>query len=171
MKRFHVHVAVEDLAASVRFYATLFKAEPSVRKPDYAKWMLDDPRVNFAISQRGGAIGIQHLGIQAEDETELADIYDRLQRAERPVLEEKATTCCYAESDKQWVADPQGVAWETFLTRGEATVYGRSGAVSRLEEVSAPAAQTCCGPNPAALAVPPKAEAKSKPPCGCGPQS
>jgi hypothetical protein len=168
MKRFHVHVAVEDLAQSVRFYATLFKAEPSVLKPDYAKWMLDDPRVNFAISQRGGALGIQHLGIQAEDEVELADIYDRLERAERPVLEEKATTCCYAESDKQWIADPQGVAWETFLTRGEATVYGRSGAVSRLEEVNAPA-QTCCGPNPAALAVAPKAKPKSA--CGCGPQS
>ena len=165
MKRFHVHVAVEDLAASVRFYSTLFKTEPSVRKPDYAKWMLEDPRVNFAISQRGGAPGLQHLGIQAENEAELADIYDRLQRAERPVLEEKGTTCCYAESDKQWIADPQGVAWETFLTRGESTVYGASDAVSRLEEVTASAgASTCCGPKPAALM--PAAPAKTA--CGCG---
>jgi hypothetical protein len=137
MKRMHVHVAVEDLRQSVRFYATLFAAEPTVLKPDYAKWMLDDPRVNFAISQRGASPGIEHLGIQAENETELAEIYDRLSRAERPVLEENATTCCYANSDKQWIADPQGVAWETFLTSGEATVYGRSGAVPRIREQSA----------------------------------
>ncbi len=139
MKRMHVHVAVEDLGQSVRFYATLFAAEPTVLKPDYAKWMLDDPRVNFAISQRGASPGIEHLGIQVENETELAEIYDRLSRAERPVLEESATTCCYANSDKQWIADPQGVAWETFLTTGEATVYGRSGAVPRIRE------QTACG--------------------------
>lgn len=153
MKRFHVHVAVEDLAQSVRFYSTLFGAEPTVHKPDYAKWMLDDPRVNFAISTHGGQPGIQHLGIQAEDDTELAEVFGRLERAERPVLEEKDTTCCYAKSDKQWVADPQGVAWETFLTRGESTVYGASGAVSRLEEVAA-AAAPCCGPRPEALVAP-----------------
>jgi len=96
-----------------------------VCKADYAKWMLDDPRVNFAIStQPGRASGISHLGIQAEDETELVEVYDRLARAERPILEAKGTTCCYAKSDKQWIADPQGVPWETFLTYGEATVYG-----------------------------------------------
>ncbi|HTY68400.1 MAG TPA: ArsI/CadI family heavy metal resistance metalloenzyme [Alphaproteobacteria bacterium] len=161
MTRFHVHVAVEDLAQSVRFYSTLFGVEPTVHKPDYAKWMLEDPRVNFAISQRGGKPGVQHLGIQAEDEDELTDIFGRLERAERPVLEEKGTTCCYAQSDKQWVSDPQNVAWETFLTHGESTVYGRSGAVSRLEEVTA---EACCGPNPAALAAAPKPAAK----CGCG---
>lgn len=165
MKRFHVHVAVEDLAQSVRFYSTLFGAEPTVLKPDYAKWMLEDPRVNFAVSQRGGTLGVQHLGIQAGDETELADIFGRLERAERPIIEEKGTTCCYAQSDKQWIADPQGVAWETFLTHGEATVYGRSGAVSRLEEVTAEA--PCCGPSPAALAAAPKPAAK----CGCGPSA
>ena len=117
MKRLHVHVSVDDLAQSTRFYSTLFAAEPTVVKDDYVKWMLDDPRVNFAISTRAGrAAGISHLGIQAEDETELAEVYDRLSRAERPIIEAKATTCCYAKSDKQWIADPQGVPWETFLT-------------------------------------------------------
>ena len=125
MKRLHVHVSVDDLAQSTRFYSTLFAAEPTVVKDDYVKWMLDDPRVNFAISTRAGrAAGISHLGIQAEDEAELAEVYDRLARAERPIVEAKATTCCYAKSDKQWIADPQGVPWETFLTYGESTVYG-----------------------------------------------
>ena len=124
MKRFHVHVAVENLEASVRFYSKLFAAEPVVRKPDYAKWMLEDPRVNFAISQRSKETGIRHLGIQVEDASELREVYDRLQRADRPVLEEGATTCCYAQSEKSWIEDPQGVKWETFLTTGESTVYG-----------------------------------------------
>jgi catechol 2,3-dioxygenase-like lactoylglutathione lyase family enzyme len=143
MKRLHVHVAVDDLAQSIRFYTTLFAAEPTVRKPDYAKWMLDDPRVNFAISQRGDAAGIQHLGIQVENAAELAEVYDRLKRAERPVVEEAATTCCYAKSDKQWIADPQGVAWETFLTHGESTVYGRS---AELAALTPAAAEVCCEP-------------------------
>src|SRR5580698_214298 len=115
MKRMHVHVSVDDLAQSVRFYSTLFAAEPTVQKADYAKWMLDDPRLNFAISTGSGEAGISHLGIQAEDEGELGEIYDRLSRAERPVVEEKGATCCYSLSDKQWVADPQGVPWETFF--------------------------------------------------------
>ncbi|HXQ53836.1 MAG TPA: ArsI/CadI family heavy metal resistance metalloenzyme [Stellaceae bacterium] len=144
MKRMHVHVSVEDLRQSVRFYSTLFAAEPTVLQPDYAKWMLEDPRVNFAISQRGASPGIEHLGIQVEGETELAEVYDRLSRAERPILEEKATTCCYAKSDKQWIADPQGVAWETFLTHGDSTVYGNGGAVERLADRSAGA--SCCTP-------------------------
>jgi catechol 2,3-dioxygenase-like lactoylglutathione lyase family enzyme len=140
MKRLHVHVSVDDLAQSIRFYSTVFSAEPSVVKDDYAKWMLDDPRVNFAIStvsvnRPGGVAGISHLGIQAEDETELAEVFDRLTRAERPIVEAKATTCCYAKSDKQWIADPQGVPWETFLTYGEATVYGE-GSLAKLREVS-----------------------------------
>ena len=141
MKRLHVHVAVENLAASIRFYSALFAAEPAVLKPDYAKWMLEDPRVNFAISQRGAAPGIEHLGIQVEDRSELADVYARLQRAERPVLEEGNTTCCYAQSEKSWISDPQGVLWETFLTSGESTVYGR--------DVATPATAAksgCCGP-------------------------
>jgi catechol 2,3-dioxygenase-like lactoylglutathione lyase family enzyme len=133
MKRLHVHVSVDDLAQSVRFYSTLFASEPTVLKGDYAKWLLDDPRVNFAISKRGHAAGIEHLGIQVEDQAELAEVYDRLSRAERPVVQEKATVCCYAKSDKQWIADPQGVPWETFLTHGGSTVYGQGGAVERLK--------------------------------------
>src|SRR5207245_4728359 len=110
MKRLHVYLSVDDLAQSTRFYSTLFAAEPTVVKDDYVKWMLDDPRVNFAISTRAGrTAGISRLGIQAEDETELAEIYERLSRAERPTIETKNATCCYAQSDKQWIADPQGV--------------------------------------------------------------
>jgi catechol 2,3-dioxygenase-like lactoylglutathione lyase family enzyme len=150
MKRFHVHVTVDDLAQSVRFYSTLFAAEPTVLKPDYAKWMLEDPRVNFAISAgsaiNGHGAGISHLGIQAEDEGELAEVYDRLAKAERPIVEEKATTCCYAQSTKQWIADPQGVAWETFYTYGESTVYGHSGVLNELAEVSGGISTCGCGP-------------------------
>ena len=124
MKRLHVHVSVKDLYASVRFYSRLFASEPSVQKPDYAKWMLEDPRVNFAISQRDRNPGVQHLGIQVGDRAELEEVYARLQRAERPVIEEGATTCCYAHSEKSWIDDPQGVQWETFLTTGESTMYG-----------------------------------------------
>lgn len=143
MKRFHVHVAVEDLEASVRFYSELFAAEPVVIESDYAKWMLEDPRVNFAISQRGAQAGVQHLGIQVESRTELEEVYARLKRADRPVLEEGATTCCYAQSEKSWIDDPQGVQWETFLTTGRSTVYGHDAA--RAGEVEA-AASACCGP-------------------------
>ena len=154
MKRFHVHVSVDDLAQSVRFYSTLFAAEPSVLKDDYAKWMLDDPRVNFAISTGcrpgGHAAGFSHLGIQAEDEGELAEVFDRLNRAERPVLEQKATSCCYAKSDKQWIADPQGVPWETFFTYGESTTYGETDSLTKLKE----ATERAVGCEPAALAQP-----------------
>ena len=104
MKRLHLHVSVPDLDQSIRFYATLFGAEPSVTKPDYAKWMLEDPRVNFAISAGRGAKGVEHLGLQVETEGELAEVYDRLTAADRPVLEEGATTCCYARSTKSWIA-------------------------------------------------------------------
>jgi catechol 2,3-dioxygenase-like lactoylglutathione lyase family enzyme len=155
MKRLHVHVSVDDLAQSVRFYSTLFASEPTVRKDDYAKWMLEDPRVNFAISKRGRAAGIEHLGIQVEDETELADVYGRLSRAERPVVEEKAITCCYARSDKQWIADPQGVAWETFLTHGESTLYGQDGALEKLEAKSG---EICCEPAMTTAPAPADAE-------------
>lgn len=137
MKRFHVHVNVERLDDSIRFYTTLFGATPSVTKPDYAKWMLDDPRVNFAISQRDRQTGVDHLGLQAEDDAELAAIGARLRAADAVALAEKATTCCYARSDKFWAEDPQGVRWESFHTHGEATTY-----------TSAPnkAGATCCGP-------------------------
>jgi catechol 2,3-dioxygenase-like lactoylglutathione lyase family enzyme len=119
MKRLHVHVSVKDLNASVRFYSQLFATEPTVQKADYAKWMLDDPRVNFAISQRDRNPGVQHLGIQVENRAELNEVYERLQCAEGPVLEEGETTCCYTQSEKSWIDDPQGVQWETFLTTGE----------------------------------------------------
>ena len=149
MKRLHVHVAVEDLAQSTQFYSTLFASEPTVVKDDYVKWMLDDPRVNFAISTRPGrAAGVSHLGIQAEDEAELAEVYDRLARAERPTIEAKATTCCYAKSDKQWIADPQGVPWETFFTYGESTVYGE-GSLARLKEIREAEAMPQAAPDPA----------------------
>jgi catechol-2,3-dioxygenase len=144
MKRLHVHVSVDDLAKSIQFYSTLFAAEPAVTKDDYAKWMLDDPRVNFAISKRGEDTGIRHLGIQVEDRAELADVYSRLQRAEAPVLEEGATTCCYANSEKSWIADPQGIEWETFLTTGESTIYGTAAPV-RLNQ-----GKPCCEPTRAA---------------------
>lgn len=141
MKRLHVHIAVADLTASVRFYSALFATEPTVIKPDYAKWMLADPRVNFAISQRGSPPGVEHLGIQVEDHSELEEVYARLKRAEGPVLEEGHTTCCYAQSEKSWISDPQGVLWETFLTSGESTVYGHdaSRAAARVESA-------CCAP-------------------------
>jgi len=149
MKRLHVHVGVSDLTQSIGFYSTLFGAEPSVVKSDYAKWMLDDPRVNFAISAgQHAARGIEHLGIQVEDAGELAQVYGRLKAADRPVLDEGATTCCYAKSEKSWIADPDGVVWEAFLTNGEATVYGDSPALGAL---SGNAAETvCCAPAMAA---------------------
>ena len=143
MNRLHVHVSVDDVTKSIQFYNTLFAAEPVVRKDDYAKWMLEDPRVNFAISKRGGEAGIRHLGIQVEDRAELADVYSRLRRAEAPVLEEGATTCCYAKSEKSWIEDPQGIQWETFLTTGESTVYGSDPVVEER-------ARSCCAPNKAA---------------------
>ena len=124
MKRMHVHVSVRDLDASVRFYSTLFAAAPTVLEADYAKWMLEDPRVNFAISTRGATIGIEHLGIQVADADELHEVYERLEKADAPVLEEGETVCCYAKSEKSWIEDPQGVRWETFLTSGESTIYG-----------------------------------------------
>lgn len=145
MKRMHVHVSVPDLDRSVKFYSTLFAATPTVRKPDYAKWMLEDPRLNFAISEREDTKGIQHLGIQAETEAELAEVYERLSRAEAPIVEEKAATCCYAKSDKKWVNDPQGIAWETFLTHGESTVYGTERPALPVKE-----AANCCAPKAAA---------------------
>jgi uncharacterized glyoxalase superfamily protein PhnB len=126
MKRMHVHVAVDDLHQAIGFYSTLFAAEPSVVKPDYAKWMLEDPRVNFAISRRGARTGLNHLGIQVETEGELAEVYARLNKAGAPVLEEGETTCCYAKSEKSWIDDPAGISWETFLTTGESTDYGNS---------------------------------------------
>ncbi len=145
MKRLHVHVGVDDLARSIRFYSTLFGAGPNVAKDDYAKWMLEDPRVNFAISAgRHDRRGIQHLGVQVESADELSQVYGRLRAADRPVLEEGRTTCCYAKSEKSWIADPDGIVWETFLTDGEATVYGDSPALGTLADSLD--ADACCLP-------------------------
>jgi catechol 2,3-dioxygenase-like lactoylglutathione lyase family enzyme len=140
MNRFHVHVSVADLDQNIAFYSTLFGAAPSVRKPDYAKWMLDDPRVNFAISTRSSQHGVNHLGIQVESDEGLQSIRDRLVQADRAVVDEKATTCCYSRSDKHWATDPQGVAWETFHTLGSAPVYGED------REPAAEKSTACCVP-------------------------
>lgn len=149
MKRFHVHVNVADLETSIGFYSTLFGIAPSVRKPDYAKWMLDDPRVNFAISQCERAAGVDHLGLQAEDGAELEEIGARLVAADKVALAEQGTTCCYAHSDKFWAEDPQGVCWETFHTFGEATTYSApnmhaSEAGVCYSQPSTAAASSCC---------------------------
>jgi len=149
MKRLHVHVGVENLDQSIRFYSTLFASGPTVVKSDYAKWMLDDPRVNFAISAgQHPTKGIQHLGLQAESVDELGEVYGRLKAAERPVLEEGRTTCCYAKSEKSWTSDPDGVVWEAFLTNGEATVYGDSIDLSAVSPEAAPG--NCRAPEAAA---------------------
>lgn len=124
MKRLHVHVAVNDLSQSIGFYSALFAAQPAVIKTDYAKWMLDDPRVNFAISTRGREPGLDHLGIQVEDKGELQEVYARLREAGGNIIEQGQTACCYAKSEKSWIDDPAGIAWETFLTTGESTNYG-----------------------------------------------
>ena len=145
MKRFHVHVAVRDLEQSVRFYSAMFGSEPTVTKPDYAKWMLDDPRVNFAISQRGNAdFGVNHLGVQAETDDELEAIHSNLRRADSTVVAEKGAQCCYATSDKYWVTDPQGVAWESFRSLGSVPFYGEDRAPGVERQAAAPS--TCCGP-------------------------
>jgi predicted enzyme related to lactoylglutathione lyase len=141
MKRIHVHVAVEDLRYSIGFYSALFATQPAVIKTDYAKWMLDDPRVNFAISTRGRQPGLDHLGIQVEDKEELQEVYARLQKAGGSVIEQGQTSCCYARSEKSWIDDPAGIAWETFLTTGESIDYGDG-----TGERDARVAKTCCVP-------------------------
>lgn len=175
MKRFHVHVSVRDLDESTRFYAALFGTAPTVRKDDYAKWMLDDPRVNFAISTRAGAAGIDHLGIQAEDADELAELGARLDRAGQGVLAEHGTACCHARSDKFWTVDPQGTRWETFHTLGAATSYYGDDAATASTLSMAHAAGTaerfadCCdATTPQGVCCPPKADRPADAPC-CGP--
>ena len=155
MKRLHVHVGVSDLDQSIAFYTGLFGTAPTSVKADYAKWMLEDPRVNFAISHHvGAATGVEHLGVQVEDADELAEVYGRLKAAMGPVLEEGATTCCYAKSEKSWIADPNGVVWEAFLTHGDATIYGDNPDFGQLASNKAAEGQ-CCVPQVAA------------PPAGC----
>jgi catechol 2,3-dioxygenase-like lactoylglutathione lyase family enzyme len=145
MKRLHVHVSVSDISQSVGFYSALFAAQPVVVKPDYAKWLLDDPRVNFAISTRGREVGLDHLGIQVESPEELHDVYGRLRQAGGVILEQGETTCCYAKSEKSWIDDPAGIAWETFHTTGESVVYGdgtgeNDARIAHVKETS------CCAP-------------------------
>ena len=153
MKRLHVNVSVTDLDTSIGFYTSLFNAEPTVQKDDYAKWMLDDPRVNFAITTRGERKGVDHLGIQVENDDELGEVYSRLKTAGAPVIEQGETTCCYANSEKSWIFDPEGIAWETFLTRGESPVYGtdnlepaerKSACCARPQQDSSKPGSACC---------------------------
>lgn len=163
MKRMHLHLGVDDMDRSIAFYSTLFAAEPTVRKDDYAKWMLEDPRINFAITPTTHtAKGIEHIGIQADNMDELNEIGERLKSAGRPVLAEESTTCCYAQSSKNWITDPDGVIWETFLTTGESTDYGKKDQVqtgmARLAELETGQAQSaqsgsCCTPAMAAPAA------------------
>jgi len=140
MKRFHVHVAVDDLQQNIRFYSSVFGVQPSVVKDDYAKWMLDDPRVNFAISSRGARSGLDHLGLQVESDAELKSMKHNLIAAQAPILEENEKDCCYAKADKYWVTDPQGIAWETFHTLTNVPIHGDARPAKR------DAAAACCGP-------------------------
>ena len=161
MNRFHVHLNVADLPASVRFYAELFGAQPTVLKGDYAKWMLEDPRINFAISNTGRAPGIDHLGLQVDSDDELAALGQRLDAAGGTVVPEDAAICCYAKSDKLWTEDPQGTKWETFYSHGETVSYygGESACatsggsctpdIGAMKEAAAasPESASCCAPN------------------------
>ena len=152
MKRFHVHVSVDDLAASVRFYSTVFGTAPTVLKPDYAKWMIDDPRVNFAISRRGTKSGLDHLGVQVESDAELTELRNQVAAAGTAALDHPTAECCYVRSDKYWTTDPQGIAWETFHTLESIPVYGNVGraepkacCVPIATESGDARAEACCG--------------------------
>jgi catechol 2,3-dioxygenase-like lactoylglutathione lyase family enzyme len=163
MKRFHVHLNVADLDASVGFYSALFAAPPAVRKHDYAKWMLDDPRVNFAISTRGAGAGVDHLGLQVDSDEELRALGRQLDAAGGTLVPEDAAVCCYARSDKLWTADPQGVRWETFHTHGESTTYHAGETACATDGAS-------CSPDPQAMQAMPRpasAGACCAPASGC----
>jgi catechol-2,3-dioxygenase len=138
MKRFHIHVGVKNLNESIQFYSTVFGQKPSKVKEDYAKWMLEDPRINFAISTRANVVGVDHLGMQVDNEVELSEITARMQNADLGVYDVGTTTCCYAESNKAWVKDPSGIAWETYRTMADAEVFN---------ENSASTANACCVPS------------------------
>ena len=162
MKRFHVHLSVADLPGQIRFYSQLFGQSPSVTQPDYAKWMLDDPAVNFAISARGAKPGLDHLGFQVGDDAELGAMRERLTQADMSVFNEGETTCCYARSDKHWVTDLQGTAWETFRTLGSVPTFNAA------VPAAIPAAAACCPPEEVAVALPmPTAKAANN----CAPKS
>ena len=156
MKRFHVHVAVDDLEANIRFYSTVFGAEPTVRKPDYAKWMMEDPRINFAVSQRGAKAGVDHLGFQVDSDDELQALRQQVAKAEIAALDQPDAECCYARSDKYWVTDPQGIAWETYRTLGEAEIYGADSKKKTAE------AGACCAPRPQPVEIVTRKAASTK---------
>jgi catechol 2,3-dioxygenase-like lactoylglutathione lyase family enzyme len=141
MKRFHVHIAVDDLDANIRFYSAVFGAPPTVSKPDYAKWMIEDPRLNFAISDRGAKTGLDHLGFQVDSDEELGELRRKVADAEIAALDQPQSECCYARSDKYWITDPQGIAWETYRTLGRVEVYG-------VDMPKASESAACCAPKP-----------------------
>ncbi len=157
MKRFHVHLHVDNLDQSIAFYSRLFAAEPTRVEADYAKWMLDDPRVNFAISTRGAQAGIDHLGFQVDEAGELVDLKARATSADMALLDEGETTCCYARSEKHWVTDPQGIAWEHFHTLDNIPVFR--------EAPAAPSASACCAPRGKPVAIPVRAAGPSSSCC------
>jgi catechol-2,3-dioxygenase len=136
MKRFHIHVGVKDLNQSIQFYSSLFGQKPTKVKDDYAKWMLEDPRLNFAISTRANSYGVDHLGIQVDESSELHELTERLKKADLGVYDEGSTTCCYAESEKAWVKDPAGIAWEAYHTMNDAEIFSEK----------KPVASACCAP-------------------------
>jgi hypothetical protein len=150
MKRFHIHVGVEKLDEAIRFYSTLFGAEPMKTKPDYAKWLLEDPRINFAISTRAKTKGIDHLGIQVDEEQELTELRDRLKGGDMAVVEEGETVCCYARSDKSWIQDPAGIPWEAYRTMEDAQLF--SGPAEQIERAcctpETKGMPDCCEPSP-----------------------
>ena len=157
MKRFHVHVSVDDLDSNIRFYSTVFGSPPTVRKDDYAKWMMEDPRVNFAISKRGAKAGLDHLGLQVESDEELAALRGQVEKAEIAALDQTGAACCYAKSDKYWITDPQGIAWETFHTLDSIPMFGD-------DSRTAPTAQgdaACCTPVSTLARIPVKASGGS----------
>lgn len=150
MKRFHVHVAVDDLEANIRFYSTVFGMPPTVRKPDYAKWMVEDPRINFAISDRGAARGVDHLGLQVDSDEELKALRQQVDGAEIAAFDQVQAQCCYARSDKYWITDPQGIAWETYHTLDQVEMFGQD--TARAPEPQ-PEPAACCAPQPQAVTV------------------
>jgi lactoylglutathione lyase len=149
MKRFHVHAHVEDLQASIAFYSKMFAAQPTRVESDYAKWMLEDPRTNFAISTRGDKVGVDHLGIQTDTEEELVALKTQAQAADMTLMDQGETSCCYARSDKYWVTDPQGIAWEQFHTLGNIPVFSES-----QQTTPAPQASACCAPRGKPVGIP-----------------
>lgn len=148
MKRMHIHVGVDDIAEGVKFYSALFGAEPAKLMSDYAKWMLDDPKLNFAISTRAGKKGLDHLGLQVENEAELEEIRERIHQNEMDVFDEGETVCCYAESDKSWVQDPAGIAWEAYHTMGDAQIFSEKASATD-SACCAPVVESsgCCTPS------------------------